>query len=127
MCSKLYNFKGEKQISDVRPMVKKLAAEIGFDNNNSVNISSTISELMQYVSALSRDFNVSIRIVQSSKNTGIEFIINAITDHQIRTRFSINGHLGSGFENIKRRMDNFCISSSGGEFKLVTRKWIPAA
>ncbi len=121
----MYNFHGDNEINDVKPTTKKLALEIGFDSLNSFTLASSVSELIQSVSALGQNFNVSMRGISTNRNRGIEFIINAITDNSIKTNFSINGRLGSGFENIKRKMDDFCISSSGGELKLVTRKWIP--
>lgn len=123
----LFKFRGESQIYDVRPTAKKLALEMGFGANHSYNLASSISELIQSVAAIGKDYHIALRVVKNSKNYGIELTVNARTDKNYKNNFSINGHLGSGFENIKRKMDDFCISSSGGELKLVTRKWIPVA
>ena len=123
----LFNFQGRHQIHDIRPTAKRLALEMGFDLNSSYKLAASISELIQSVSAIGRDFHLSIRVIKNHKSAGLEFIVNAFTDDSYKTNFSINGHLGSGFENIKRKMDDFCISSSGGELRLVTRKWIPVA
>ena len=82
---------------------------------------------MQSISVLGKDCKISMCIIKNQSNNGFEFIADAITDSSYNSRFSINGHLGSGFEIIKRKMDDFCISSSGGRLKLVTRKWIPVA
>ena len=122
-----YNFNEYNEFYNLRPTAKQMAKDIGFDINNSMNISSTIEDLVQMISAIGKDLNISMKIVKSGKNSGIEFTINALTVNRIGSNFSINGHLGSGFINIKRKMDNFCISSSGNEIRLVTRKWIPVA
>ncbi len=122
-----YTFFGANQLLEVRPMAKKLAADIGFDCNSSISISSTITDLIQYVAMIGDQLNISMEVVKKGRNIGLEFTINALTMFNLRSKFSVNGRLGSGFENIKRRMDNFCISSSGGELKLVIRKWIPVA
>ncbi len=122
-----YNFSKNKQFFNLRPTAKKMAEEIGFDLNGSVNISSTIEDLVQMISAIGNDLDISMKAVKIGKNSGIEFSISALTDNKMGSNFSINGHLGSGFINIKRKMDNFCISSSCGEIRLVTRKWIPVA
>ena len=122
-----YNFSKNKNFFNLRPTAKQMAKDIGFDINGSVNISSTIDDLVQMISAIGTDLDISMKVINSGKNSGIEFSISALTNERIQSDFSINGHLGSGFINIKRKMDNFCISSSGGELKLVTRKWIPVA
>jgi len=122
-----YNFNNSVQFFNLRPTAKQMATDIGFDLNGSVNISSTIEELVRIISAFGKDLDISMKMVKSGKNSGIEFSITALTEDRIGSNFSINGHLGSGFINIKRKMDNFCISSSGGELRLVTRKWIPVA
>ncbi len=122
-----YNFNEEKQFFNIRSTAKKLAHTIGFDSNSSVDISTIFSELTRNFSAIGKNLDITMEVIQLGKNVGIEFSITAFTNNTIRTKFSVNGHLGSGLENIKRRVDNFCISSSGGEIKVITQKWIPAA
>jgi anti-sigma regulatory factor (Ser/Thr protein kinase) len=122
-----FNFHGDNALYDVRPTAKKLALEMGFDHHHSYTLASSITELIQSVSAIGRNVQISLRVVKNRKNHGLELIFNVSPDKNYKNNFSINGHLGSGFENIKRKMDDFCISSSGGEFKLVTRKWMPIA
>ncbi|MFP4547436.1 MAG: hypothetical protein ACLFQM_04845 [Fidelibacterota bacterium] len=122
-----FTFFGANQLLEVRPMARKLATDIGFDNNSSISISSTFTDLIQYVTMIGDQLSISMKVVKKGRNVGLQFTVNALTTFNLRSKFSVNGRLGSGFENIKRRMDNFCISSSGGELTLVIRKWIPVA
>ncbi|MBN2280124.1 MAG: hypothetical protein JXQ65_06060 [Candidatus Marinimicrobia bacterium] len=123
----VYTFNDQKDFFELRPAAKQLARDIGFDIHGSLNISSTVDNLVQMVSAIGKNLDISMKTVKNGKTDGFEFSIKALTDTKMSNSFSINGHLSSGFITITRQMDNVCISSCEGELQLVIRKWIPDA
>lgn len=109
---------------------KRIANEIGFDNNACQMIATAVSELsrniLKYagkgeiiISPIQKGYRVGIEITAQDRGSGIADVEQAMADH-----FSSSGTLGLGLPGVKRMMDEFAINSVLDKGTRVTiKKW----
>ncbi|AFZ26167.1 anti-sigma regulatory factor (Ser/Thr protein kinase) [Cylindrospermum stagnale PCC 7417] len=109
---------------------KRIANEIGFDNNACQMIATAVSELsrniLKYagkgeiiISPIQKGYRFGIEITAQDRGSGIADVEQAMADH-----FSSSGTLGLGLPGVKRMMDEFAINSVLEKGTRVTiKKW----
>ena len=110
--------------------VRRLTAQMGFDENQQYLIATAASEASTNVIRYAGRGRVTLRSVRKLNATGIEFIVEdegpGIENLEDAMREGVSGGngLGLGLSSIKRIMDEFDIQSKpGAGTKIVARKW----
>ena len=132
----------EKEVIDVlytsdiltaQQTVRKIAAKVGFDDNNIEELEVVTSELVTNlvkhagggkltITSLAADGRVGIQIESDDDGAGIANIEQAMTDG-----FSTVGSLGYGLGTVNRLMDQLDITSSPGNgVHLSCQRWLRA-
>ncbi len=120
----------EWQIARARQRVKSIAEDLGFNQVNTAQMITSLSELgynlifhstnggVVYVSQLQSLNTVGIKITCIDSGPGISSINEALSDG-----FSTNGGLGGGLPGAERLMDEFYITSSSDGTHIDCIKW----
>jgi serine/threonine-protein kinase RsbT len=120
----------EWQIARARQRVKSIAQDLGFNQVNTAQMITSLSELgynlifhstnggVVYVSKLQTLNAIGIKITCIDSGPGISSINEALSDG-----FSTNGGLGGGLPGAERLMDEFYITSSNDGTHIDCIKW----
>lgn len=110
--------------------VRRLTAQMGFDENQQFLIATAASEASTNIIRYAGRGKVTLRTVRKEGREGIEIVardegpgIESI-EEAMTEGFSNGKGLGLGLSSIRRIMDEFDIQSKpGGGTRIVTRKW----
>ncbi len=110
--------------------VRRLTAQMGFDENEQFLIATAASEASTNVIRYAGRGTVTLRTVQKADTSGIEFVVQdegpgiENLEEAMREGMSNGGGLGLGLSSIRRIMDDFDIQSKpGAGTRIVARKW----
>jgi serine/threonine-protein kinase RsbT len=110
--------------------VRRLTAQMGFDENQQYLIATAASEASTNVIRYADRGKVTFRSVRKVDGTGFEFIVEDDgpgidnIEEAMKEGVSNGNGLGLGLSSIKRIMDEFDITSSPGHgTRIVARKW----
>jgi serine/threonine-protein kinase RsbT len=110
--------------------VRRLTAQMGFDENQQYLIATAASEASTNVIRYAGRGKVTFRSVRKVDGTGFEFIVEDDgpgidnIEEAMKEGVSNGNGLGLGLSSIKRIMDEFDITSSPGHgTRIVARKW----
>ena len=110
--------------------VRRLTAQMGFDENQQFLIATAASEASTNIIRYAGKARVTLRTVRKEGREGIEIVARdegpgiESTEEAMKEGFSRGKGLGLGLSSIKRIMDEFDIQSEPGVgTRIVTRKW----
>ena len=110
--------------------VRRLTAEMGFDEVRQSLISTAASELSTNIIRYADKGRITLRTVHEVDREGIEILAQdegpgiENIEEAMTERFSKGNGLGLGLSSVKRIMDDFDIQSKPGHgTRIVTRKW----
>ena len=110
--------------------VRRLTAQMGFDETQQSLISTAASELSTNIIRYAGKGRITLRVVQEENRVGFEIVAHdegpGIDDIEkaMEEHFSKGNGLGLGLSSVRRIMDDFNIQSKPGHgTRIVARKW----
>ena len=126
----------EADIVKVRERVRRLAAEMGFDQTTQIKITTAVSELTRNIYEYAGSGAITLSLAERGPAAGLQLVardegpgIDGRTLQAVMSGDYRSAHgLGVGLAGTRRLMDEFEISSSEQEGTRVTVfKWLPPA
>ncbi|WP_064668958.1 anti-sigma regulatory factor [Vibrio nigripulchritudo] len=126
----VYHVSSESEVMTVVMASYVMAKEVGFNDVEVNEISTSVSELAMNIVKYANHGDIFLHVMNSStkkgleiravdKGQGIEDIERALKDSE-----STSGTLGLGLPGVKRMMDEFHIESSSDGTQVVASKWV---
>jgi serine/threonine-protein kinase RsbT len=110
--------------------VRRLTAQMGFDEVQQTLISTAASELSTNIIRYAGKGTVTLRTIHKENREGIEIVAEdegpgiENIEEAMKEHFSKGNGLGLGLSSVKRIMDEFDIQSKPGHgTRIVTMKW----
>lgn len=121
----------DKDLVIIREFGRKLATQIGFENNDQTLIATALSEICRNVLEYAGSGKVRIEPARGKKTDGIKIVVSdsgpGIEDvnKALREGYSTGRGMGIGLPGSKRIMDYFTIDSRIGKGTTITMsKWL---
>jgi serine/threonine-protein kinase RsbT len=122
----------ESDIVVARAYARELAASVGFEMLEQVQIATAVSELARNVIQYAGEGEIVVSIASAGRRTGIEVICRdsgpgiADAEAALARGRSTSGGLGRGLSGAQKLFDEFELKTAPGQGTAVTgRKWLP--